>query len=154
MDDGKGPAEKQGLFCVGREQCYRGAMDQRVYTGAPWEKTVAYCRARRVGSHIFVAGTTAVDEQGNIVHPGDMYGQTAYVFKKIEGALKKCGAEMSHIVRTRMFITDMNRFDEMAKAHGEALSGIDPAATCVEVSALVDPHLLIEIEVDAIVPES
>lgn len=129
-------------------------MDQRVYTGAPWEKTVAYCRARRVGDHIFVAGTTAVDEEGKVVCPGDMYGQAAYVFKKIEGALQKCGAEMRHVVRTRMFITDMKRFGEMARAHGEALSGIDPAATCVEVTALVDAQLLIEIEVDAIVSSS
>lgn len=129
-------------------------MDQRVYTGAPWEKTVAYCRARRVGNQIFVAGTTAVDEEGSVVHSDDMYGQAAYVFKRIEGALQRCGAEMSHVVRTRLFITDMERFDEVAKAHGEAFSGIDPAATCVEVSALVDPLLLVEIEVDAIIPSS
>lgn len=87
-----------------------------------------------------------------MVCPGDMYGQAAFVFKKIEGALAQLGAEMKHVVRTRMFITDMKCFDEMARAHGEALSGIDPAATCVEVSALVDSRLLIEIEVDAIVP--
>ncbi len=130
---------------------YTPPMDQRIYSGAPWEKTVAYCRARRVGNQVFVAGTTAVDGEGHVVCPGDMYGQTRFILERVRRALEQCGAEMSHVVRTRMFIADMSRFGEAAKAHGEVFFGIDPAATCVEVSALVERELLIEIEVDAVI---
>jgi enamine deaminase RidA (YjgF/YER057c/UK114 family) len=122
-----------------------------VYTGTPWEAKVAYCRAKRVGSLVFVSGTVAVDETGAPVGAGDVYSQTRYAIQKIERALGELGAELRHVVRTRTFITDIGRFDEFARAHGEAFRGIDPTATCVEVSRLVAPELLVEIEVDAVV---
>lgn len=124
-----------------------------VYSGSPWEQKVAYCRAKRVGDVIVVSGTVAVDEQGKAVAPGDVYGQTLYALRKIERALIELGAELGHVVRTRTFLTDLGRFDEFARAHGEIFAGIDPAATAVEVSALVGPDFLVEIEVDAIVGE-
>lgn len=126
-------------------------MNKHVYSGTTWEKQVAYSRARRVGDHVYVAGTTAVDEGGNVVAPGDVYEQSHFIFRKIARALDECGASLSDVVRTRMFITDIARFQEMARAHREAFEGVDPVATCVEVSALVSPELLIEIEVDAVV---
>jgi enamine deaminase RidA (YjgF/YER057c/UK114 family) len=125
-------------------------MRQQVYSGAPWEKQVAYCRAVRVDRMIFVAGTTAVDKAGNVVAPGDVGEQARFVFKKIARALEECGASLRDVVRTRMFVVDVTQFDRIAEAHREAFEGIDPAATCVEVKALVSPDLLIEIEVDAV----
>jgi enamine deaminase RidA (YjgF/YER057c/UK114 family) len=122
-----------------------------VYTGAPWEPKVAYCRAKRVGATIVVSGTAAVDEAGNTVGTGDMYRQTKYVLGKIERALGELGASLRDVIRTRTFVTDMSRFEEFARAHKEAFEGIDPAATLVQVSQLVTPDLLVEIEVDAIV---
>ncbi|MFL6336285.1 MAG: RidA family protein [Pyrinomonadaceae bacterium] len=126
-------------------------MNKHVYSGTAWEKQVAYSRARRVGNNVYVAGTTAVDEEGNVVAPGDVYEQTRFVFRKIARALDGCEAGLSDVVRTRMFITDIGRFEEMARAHREAFEGIDPVATCVEVSALVSPEIVIEIEVDAVI---
>lgn len=124
---------------------------QNVYSGTPWEPKVAYCRAKRVGQTIVVSGTVAVDESGAVVAPGDMYAQTAYAIRKIERALKELGAGLEDVVRTRTFVTDIARFEEFARAHQEAFAGIDPAATCVQVSALVSPALVVEIEADAIV---
>ena len=124
---------------------------KNVYTGAPWEPRVAYCRAKRVGTTIVVSGTAAVDEAGKTVGPGDMYAQTKYVLGKIERALGELGAGLRDVIRTRTFVTDMSRFDEFARAHKESFEGIDPAATLVQVSQLVTPDLLVEIEVDAIV---
>lgn len=124
-----------------------------VYSGAPWEKRVAYCRAKRVGAHVFVSGTVAVDEQGNSVGADSMLEQARYIFAKIERALNACHASLRDVVRTRMFVTDLGRFDEVAQAHHEAFSGIDPVATCVEISRLVRPELLIEIEVDALLDD-
>ncbi|MBU6339240.1 MAG: RidA family protein [Rickettsiales bacterium] len=121
---------------------------QNIYSGTKWEKEVAYCRAKKVGNMVFVSGTTAVDENGNIVGE-NVYTQSKFIFKKIENALKACGASLSDVVRTRTFITNINSFDEFARAHKENFSGIDPVATCVEVSRLVNNKLLIEIEVDA-----
>lgn len=115
---------------------------------------MAYCRAKRVGDFIAVSGTTAVDEKGAVVAPGDLYGQTVYVLRKIERALRELGASLRDTVRTRTFITDMSRFDDFARAHRRAFEGIDPAATCVEVSKLAAPELLVEIELDAIVSSS
>lgn len=122
-----------------------------VYSGAPWERTVAYCRAKRVGSFIAVSGTTAVGEDGAVSSAGDVYAQTRDALGIVARALRDLGADLRHVVRTRTFLTDMNRFDEFARAHREVFSGIDPAATCVEVSRLAAPELLVEIEVDAIV---
>lgn len=127
-------------------------MDQRVYSGSPWETQVAYCRARRVGDHVYVAGTTAVDDDGAVVGAGDVFRQTEHALRRIAGALERCGASLAHVVRTRTFLVDVSRFAEFARAHRAAFAGIDPVATCVEVKALVRPDLLVEIEVDAVVP--
>ena len=127
-------------------------MDRRnVYSGAPWESRVAYCRATRAGDMVMVSGTAAVDPEGRTVGPGDVYAQASYVIGKIDRALRELGAGLRDVVRTRTFMTDISRFDEFARAHHEAFAGIDPAATCVEVAQLVAPDLLVEIEVDAIV---
>jgi enamine deaminase RidA (YjgF/YER057c/UK114 family) len=126
-------------------------MRTSVYSGTPWEPQVAYCRAKRAGNIIAVSGTVAVDEQGRVVAPGDVYGQTAFALQKIEKALRGLEASLKDVVRTRTFITDVTRFEDFARAHREAFQGIDPAATCVEVSRLVSPDFLVEIEVDAVV---
>ncbi len=125
---------------------------QRVFTGSPWEKNVAYCRAIRVGDLVAVSGTTASDENGQVQSPGDLYGQTKYIFAKIESALAEFHATLADVYRTRMYVTDINRWEEAGRAHRETFHANPPAATMVEVSALIDPHHLIEIEVDACCP--
>lgn len=122
-----------------------------ITSNAPWEDKVGYCRAVRIGNTIEVAGTTAVDENGTVVHIQDMYMQTVFVLKKIEGALQQCGASLNDVVRTRMYITDITRWEDAGKAHGEFFSKIKPAATMVEVKGLIHPDLVIEIEATAIV---
>ncbi len=122
-----------------------------ITSGAPWEDIVGYCRAVRVGNTVEVAGTTAVDENGNTVGIDDMYAQTHFILQKIEKALQQTGAAMTDVVRTRMFVTDISRWEEAGKAHGEFFKNIKPAATMVEVSALINPELLIEIEISAII---
>ena len=124
-----------------------------VYSGSPWEEKVAYCRAKRVGNFIAVSGTVAVGEDGRAVAPGDVYTQALHALRTIEKALAGLGAEMRHVVRTRTFLTDLSRFEDFARAHREVFSGIDPAATAVEVSALVAPDFVVEIEADAIVSD-
>lgn len=125
--------------------------DRRVYSGSPWEEQVAYCRARRVGDLVFVAGTTASGDDGAVVGPGDLFRQTEHALARIARALADCGASLQDVVRTRTFLTDIARFDEFARAHRAVFSGIDPVATCVEVRVLVAPGLLVEIEADAVV---
>lgn len=127
---------------------------QTVSTGTPWEAQVGYSRAIRVGNHVFVCGTTASHEDGTTAHVNDAYGQTSFILNKIEVALKEVGASMSDVVRTRMFVTDISRWEEMGKAHGEVFAEIRPAATMVEVQRLINPDHLIEIEVDAILTET
>jgi enamine deaminase RidA (YjgF/YER057c/UK114 family) len=105
-----------------------------------------------VGNLCFVSGTVAVDEAGKAVSPGDLFGQTSYAIRKIQRALQELGADLQHVVRTRTFVTDIDRFEEFARAHREAFVGIDPVATCVEVQRLVSPDLMVEIEVDAVLP--
>lgn len=122
---------------------------KNIYSGTIWEKEVAYCRAKKVGNLIFVSGTTASGENGAVVGE-DVYEQTKFIFQKIETALKQCGATLHDVVRTRTFITNIDAFDQFARAHKENFTGIDPVATCVEVTRLVNPKLLIEIEVDAV----
>lgn len=114
-----------------------------------WEKIVGYSRAVRVGTRIYVTGTTATDENGEIVGIGDAYAQTVQVIKNIERALKALDAGLENIVRTRMFVTDISRWEEFGRAHGEFFASIMPATTMVEVSKLIDPNMLIEIEADA-----
>ena len=122
---------------------------QKYSSGAKWEKVVGYSRAVRVGTRIYVTGTTATDENSNIVGVGDAYAQTVQVIKNIEKALHALGATLESVVRTRMFVTDISRWEEYGRAHGEFFSRVMPATTMVEVSKLIDPQMLIEIEADA-----
>jgi enamine deaminase RidA (YjgF/YER057c/UK114 family) len=124
---------------------------QHVSSGAPWEATVGYCRATRVGRHIAVSGTTAVDEHGQPVAPGDAYAQTVHALHIIEQALRDLGAGVNDVVRTRMFVTDIGAWEAIGRAHGEFFHDNRPAAMMVQVAALIDPALVVEIEVDAIV---
>ncbi len=112
--------------------------------------SVGYSRAVRVGTQVYVSGTTASNETGTTVSVDDAYGQTQFILKKIEAALREVGATLSDVVRTRMFVTDISLWEEIGKAHGEVFGEIRPAATMVEVRRLVSPDHLVEIEVDAV----
>jgi enamine deaminase RidA (YjgF/YER057c/UK114 family) len=122
---------------------------QKYSSGMKWEKIVGYSRAVRVGERIYVTGTTATDETGEMVGADDAYAQTVQIIKNIERALKALGATLENVVRTRMFVTDISRWEEYGRAHGEFFGEILPATTMVEVSGLIDPLMLIEIEADA-----
>jgi enamine deaminase RidA (YjgF/YER057c/UK114 family) len=122
-----------------------------IASGTTWEEQVGYSRAVRVGDIIEVAGTTAVDEQGDVVGRGDPYRQTQFILSKIEKALIAAGASLKDVVRTRMFVIDIRQWGEIGQAHGETFREIRPAASMVEVKALIDPELLVEIEATAIV---
>jgi enamine deaminase RidA (YjgF/YER057c/UK114 family) len=124
---------------------------QNISSGSPFEPVFGYSRAVKVGHQIFVAGTVAWGDDGRVTGEGDMYAQTKQAIRNIEKALAQAGASLKDVVRTRTFVTDVSRFDEVAKAHGEAFSDIRPAATVVEVKALVDKVMLVEIEADAVV---
>ena len=124
---------------------------RRVFSGAPWEKRTGYCRAIRVGGQISVSGTAPVAEDGSTFAPGDGYLQAKRCLEIVARALGELGASLSDVVRTRMFVTDIGRFDEFARAHGETFGTHPPATSMVEVKALVAPDMLIEIEADAIV---
>jgi len=119
--------------------------------GRPWEETVGYSRAVRVGSQVFVSGTTASDAQGNVLELGNAYGQAMHCFRTIETALKEAGAAMKDVVRTRMYVTDIAHFEAIGRAHAAFFSNVRPAATVVEVQRLLSPEMLIEIEVDAVI---
>ena len=122
---------------------------QKISSGAKWESIVGYSRAVKVGNRIYVTGTTALGEDVEIVGAGDAYEQAKQCLRNIERALKRLDAELAHVVRTRMFVTDISRWEEYGRAHGEFFRDIMPATTMVEVSALIDPRMLIEIEADA-----
>ncbi len=122
---------------------------QKYSSGQKWEKIVGYSRAVKVGNRIYVTGTTATDENGNIVAENDAYAQTVQVIKNIEKALNALDATLENVVRTRMFVTNISRWEEYGRAHGEFFALIKPCATMIEVSKLVDLEMLIEIEVEA-----
>lgn len=122
----------------------------KVSSGTKWEDIVGYSRAVRVGNMVFVAGTTAVDGLV-VVGEGNIYQQTHFIITKIEKALQQCGASLANVVQTRMYVTNINQWEEVAKAHSQFFDTIRPAATMVEVSALAMPQLLIEIEVIALI---
>ena len=124
-----------------------------VSTGAPWEAKVGYCRAVRVGSHVAVSGTAPVGDDGEVVGVGDAYRQAKRCIEIIEWALEEAGAGLEHVVRTRMFVTDMSQWEAIGRAHGEAFGDIRPATSLLEVSALIDPDMLVEIEADAIITD-
>ena len=121
-----------------------------VTSGTKWENIVGYSRAVRIGDVVEVAGTTAVDEHGQVVGAGDPYAQTRFILTKVEAALREAGASLADVIRTRMYVTDIGNWEAIGRAHGERFRAVKPAATMVEVQALIQPELLVEVEVTAV----
>ena len=124
----------------------------RIKSGAPWEPVMGYCRAVRAGQIIAVSGSAAIDDKGQLVGEGDMYAQARQCIQVISNALEKAGCGVEHIVRTRTYLTDIDQWEDVARAHSDVFGASPPATTMVEVSRLIDPRMLVEIEADAIIP--
>ncbi len=125
----------------------------RIKSGAPWEPVMGYCRAVRAGQIVAVSGSAAVDEDGQLVGEGDMYEQARQCIRVLSKALKEAGCKLEDVIRTRTYVTDIEQWEAVARAHSDVFGSAPPAATMVEVTRLIDPAMLVEIEADAVIPE-